>query len=1069
VSRLIDAFARNAVAANLLMWLIVVCGLAMLPSLRQEIFPEIKMGMILVTVPYPGASAEEVEESLCIPIEEAVHDLAGVKRVSATAREGLATVAVELDTGADARKLLDEIEARVAAQDDLPEDAEEPVVLEMESFKNVISVALSGDLDELTLRRLGEEMRDEISLLPGVSHVELANVRPYEIAIEVSERSLRRHDLAFDDLVGAVQRSSLDLPGGTLETAEEDVVLRTRSQARDARQFEELILLTHPDGTRLRLGDVAQVSDGFDDSRDSARLDGRPAVLVEVFRSGKERVLDIVEVVTRYTNEKRAALPHGVALDLWRDESVPLRARRDLMLENGAYGLVLVLIVLALFLRLRLAFWVSLGIPISFLGAIALLPATDVSINVISLVAFIIALGLVVDDAIVVGDRVARHEDAGLEGVEAASLGAREVALPVVIAALTSMAMLTPALFLPGVMQQGRPVPVVVIACLTFSLIECLLVLPAHLAHRRRLRRLDWLGPVARLWSRVQGTATSGLEHFIERAYRPLLRRALHNRALTLCTAAAVFALTIGLVAGGWIPFVFLPKAESDYVTAVLGMPEGTPDAVLDEAILRVETAALELREELDREGSSAAPSIFRHVFTSIGSQPEKRRQSFFAPLSWNGFSGPHLAEVQIHLVPREQRSLDAGEVAARWRERVGEIPDVVELTFPVALYSTGDPINIQFAGADAASLRAAADELKRALEAIPGVQDISDSGRHGKRELRLSVRPEAEALGISAADLARQVRQGFHGEEAQRLQRGRDDVPVMVRYPAADRRSLGDLDEVMIRTPSGAEMPFWAVATADVGRGTATIQRADRKRTLRVTADVDRSVTNANHVVDGLEADVLPQILADHPGVGYTLEGHQREQSDFMATLKRGYLMSLVVVFALLAIPLSSYAQPLLIMLAVPFGVVGAFLGHGLLGMEITSFTLIGIVGVSGVVVNDTLVLLHAIRSGREAGVAVMEAIEQACVSRFRPILLTTLTTFLGLTPILLERSTHAQDLKPMAVSLAFGEIVSTAIVLLVVPASYLLLEQAQQWWGGLMARWTAPLPSPPLHSDSA
>ncbi|MHC4452849.1 MAG: efflux RND transporter permease subunit, partial [Planctomycetota bacterium] len=506
--------------------------------------------------------------------------------------------------------------------------------------------------------------------------------------------------------------------------------------------------------------------------------------------------------------------------------------------------------------------------------------------------------------------------------------------------------------------------------------------------------------------------------------------------------SVALFALSLGLTSGCWVPFLMSPESEGDYVTAVLSMPEGTPDEVLDRHIAHLEATAEAVRAELDTAGTAPTGTVFRHVYTSLGSQPEKRRQRFWTQLTWSSFSGAHLAEVQIALVPREERSVSSAEVARRWRERAGEIPDAVELSFPIALYSMADPVNVQLDGPDGDVLADAAAALNQALARYPGVRDVSDTGRGGKRELRLEVRAAAEALGISTADLARQVRQGFHGEEIQRAQRGRDDVPVFVRYPESERRSLSDLDDIGIRTPSGALVPFWTVATAELGRGSATVQRADRKRTLRVTADVDPSIANANEIVASLATSVLPRIVADHPGVGFSLEGQQQEQSEFMDRLARGALLGLIVVYALIAIPLRSYTQPLLVLMAVPFADVGAVFGHAVMGMDMTMFTMIGLVAVTGVVVNDSLVLLSAIREAREEGVAMPEALQAACASRFRPIFLTTLTTFLGLTPLLLERSSHAQDLKPMAVTLAFGELVSTGVILFVIPATYALME---------------------------
>jgi multidrug efflux pump subunit AcrB len=1012
VNRLLAWFAGNGVAANLLLALIVVAGLLAAPRIEQEIFPEASLGVVTVTVEHEGAAPDEIESGLCVPIEEAIHAIPGVRRIGSTATQSLCTVAAELERRAEEQRVLREIEARVDAIAHLPDAAEKPVVRQLFSWGGVIDVAIHGDVDEHARKALAERVRDELLDLPEVSRVELSGVRPYEISIEVSERELHRHGLSFDDVVAAVRGSSVDLPGGSLRTAGGEILLRARGQAKRGVEFERVLLLSRPDGTRLLVGDVARVVDGFAESHQRARFNGAPAAFAHVLRSDDQKLTEIAERVRAWVDEAQATLPPGVELATWRDQSHQLASRRDLLLRNGALGLVLVLAALALFLRARLALWVSAGIVASFLGALALMPLLDVSLNMISSLAFIVVLGLVTDDAIVVGERILGAQEAGGPPLAAAVAGLREVAVPVLVAGLTTMVALAPCLFLSGVIgAQARPLPIVAIACLAFSLLESLLVLPAHLAHggSRASRRA---GEPAH-WRRVQGGFSEWLERFVARVYRPVLRRALAERHLALAIGSAALLLTLGSVVGGWVPFTFLPQTESNHVTAILTLPLGTPGATTDALARRIEASARELRESLAARG---AAHLIRDVRTALGEQPEKVSLEFFTPSAWSRFRGSHVAEVQIELAPGEERELSAAEIARLWRAQTGPIPDAEELIFASSYFSTGSPISFQLEGHEGEALDSAAQSLAEALAAFAGVHDVATSNRGGKRELELRVLPEAEAHGLPLGAVARQVRQAFHGEEVQRIQRGRDDVAVMVRYPESRRRSL---------------------ARAEVGRGYASIDRADRRRIVNVTAEVDTTSGNANRIVAALESGALPTILAAHPGVRVRLAGQQRDQGDFLGQVVRMMLLSLLVIYVLLAIPLRSYAQPLLIMLAVPFGLLGGVWGHALLGLDLTAFSLLGLVGLQGVVVNDSLILVHRINALRQGGASLPDAIEGACLSRFRPIVVTTVTTFLGLLPLLFESSTQARWIKPMAVSLAFGELFSTIVVLVLLPAA--------------------------------
>jgi multidrug efflux pump subunit AcrB len=1054
VYRAIEWFARNHVAANLLMLSIIFGGLLTLPRIKQEVFPEVEVEIITVKVPYPGAAPAEVEEAICVRVEEQIQGVDGVDRVRSTASEGLGLVVAELDDSADMQRALDDIKSRVDAIDTFPEEAEEPVIEQIVTRESVISVAVWGDADERTLKVLGQRVRDEIAALRNITLVELAADRPYEISIEVSEAALRRHELTFDDVARAVRRSSLDLPGGSVKTEGGEILLRTKSQAYRGVEFESLVLLSDADGTRLTLGDVATVLDGFEDVDTAASFDGRSAVVVQVYRIGNQNALDVANTVMGYVASAQAGLPDGIGLTVWNDTSELLRARRATLLRAGRSGFALVILVLALFLRFRLAIWVALGVPVSFLGALWLMPQFDLSINMLSLFAFILVLGILVDDAIVTGENVHTRQQRDPDRLRAAIKGTQEISVPVTFGVLTTVAAFSPLLFLPGAFGRfTRTIPIIVIAALLFSLIESKLVLPSHLAHGTGGNGERAGGnPVSRVWVRFQSRVAAGLERFIHQRYWPFLARCLEWRYTTVAAAMAGLLLTVGVVAGGHLRFTFMPQVEADNVAAYLTMPQGTPAEETAKVVDLLHREAQSVRAEVANEHGD---DVFRHVMATVGQQPYRAAQSR-SPTNpeGGGASSGNLGEVNVELVGSSGRPVEARWVADRWRERVGDVPDAVEMIFTSTMFSTGEPINIQLRGPEMEGLRAAAVELKRALAEFPGVFDVADSFREGKQELLLRIRPEAEALGLSQQDLARQVRQAFYGEEAQRIQRGRDDVRVMVRYPADERRSLGDVENMRVRLPDGTAVPFPSVAEVSLGRGYASIERSDRQRIVSVTAEVDPTLANENEVLASVRADVLPGILANHPRVTYTLEGDQKNQREALDRMGRGFLLALVAIFALLAVPLGSYIQPLIIMSAIPFGFMGAIWGHLITGFQLSMMSVIGCVALSGVVVNDSLVLVSWVNARRREGVSMSDAVQGAGVARFRAILLTSLTTFAGLTPMMLERDVQARFMIPMAVALAFGVLFATAVTLLVVPCSYLILEDLRQLPGRLFSR---------------
>ncbi|MCP5067057.1 MAG: efflux RND transporter permease subunit [bacterium] len=1054
MTRVIAWFAHNHVAANLLMFIIVIGGLIASGVVLLKPFPDIDIDMVSVTVEYLGAAPEETEEGVCVRIEEEIEGVDDVEKIRSVAVEGACTLTAELVSGADASEVLDDIKSRVDSIDTFPEETEKPIIAQVTLQRIVVELVLSGPVSERSLKQVGERVRDELSALPGITQVSLSGTRPYEISIEVSEEALRRYELSFDQVTQAVRRSSLDLPGGSIKTRGEEILLRTKGQAYWGDEFEKLLVLSRPDGSRVTLADVAEVRDGFEDTDQSATFDGRRAVLLRVFRVGDQDAVEIAETVRNYLgNDVR--LPDGLKIALWQDSTDMLRSRLGVMRKNGISGFVLVVLVLALFLQLRLALWVALGVPISLLGALFLFPAVGFSINVISSFAFILVLGILVDDAVVVGENVHRHSREGASRLDAAIRGTQEVAVPVIFGVLTTVVAFAPLMLVPGTMGQiFSVIAAVVITCLLFSVIESQLILPAHLSSSSEDHEPSD-HPIAVRWRRFQAVFARGFERLAELHYRRLLGRALVYRYFTVALGLTCLLWTIGTLASGRIKFSFFPPLEADYVSAELTMPQGTPAEATRLATAQIEAAVPALRARIDSEYAEEGETLILHVQSSVGEQPFKESQGATPQTAGRvSISGSHLGEVVLALTSSEDRAISTGEIAQAWREIVGPVPDAVELAFASDLFSAGKPIDIQLRGPELDELRAAAGELKTAIASYPGVVDVNDSFRAGKKEVKLALKPSGEALGLSLADLARQVRQAFYGDEAQRIQRGRDDVRVMVRYPEAERRSLGDLENMRIRTPDGSEVPFRSVAIADQGRGFATIRRTDRQRVVNVTADVDRSVTTGGEVLGDLQAGALPRILANHPTVTHSLQGVQREQQKAFGGLARWYVGALFCIYALLAIPLRSYFQPLLIMSVIPFGLVGAIFGHLLMGKDLAFMSILGIIALSGVVVNASLVLVHYVNQRRVEGASLVEAVTAAGVTRFRPIVLTSITTFAGLTPLLLETSTQAQFLIPMAISLAFGVLFATTITLFIVPSGYLILDDLAELPSRLLER---------------
>jgi multidrug efflux pump subunit AcrB len=1034
-------FARNHVAANLLMIAVLIGGVMTAPTIKQTLMPDFEFNYVSVTIVYPGASPEEIEKAVTIRVEEEIQDVEGIAEITSSANEGATNIMIELEPSADLSKALDEIESRVDGIDTFPEEIEEPLVSELQFRMGVMDIAVHGSLDERSLKTLGQRTRDEIARLPGVSQVDLAATRPYEISIEVSEGALQGYGLRFDDVVAAVRRTSIDMPGGSVRTRAGEILLRTDNQGYWGRDFEAIPLLTRDDGSRVTVGQVATVVDGFEENVKSTTFDGDQAVFVQVYRVGDQQALDVAAKVHAYLEEARTRLPAGANLTVWDDDSVYLGDRIDMMLGNAFYGFMLVILLLALFLKLRVAFWVAMGLPVSVAGALMAMPWLGIDINFLTVFAFIMALGILVDDAIVTGENIYTHQlrDPS-DPLGGAIRGAQEVATPVIFGVLTTVAAFAPFALIEGDAKfMATAIGGVMCVALLFSLIESKLVLPSHLGHAAG-GTSEPRFEITKRWARIQEWVNAQLSGFIDRFYRPVVEACVEWRYVTIAVSLAVFIVALGMVAGGRVKMVMMPSSEADNVYAKLTMPLGTPVSETEDAIARLEAALGQLRVELEDERVRDEPPMVRHVLSMVGSHRGT------SPTDRLGELGqPHLGQINVELSASEVRSIGASKIADRWRELTGSIPGVEELTFQGRRRHFGDPIDVELRGDDTEFLEAAAAALVEELAQFPGVFDIRDSHREGKQELKIAIRPQAEALGLSVENVGRQVRQAFYGAEAQRVQRGQDEVKVMVRYPESERRSLADVESLRIRLPDGTGIPFASVADAELGRGAASLGRINRERQVRVTADLDEKTVNAAEIAEQLEADVMPRIMARFPGIAWGFQGEQKERAETMGSIARGFAIAVMAIFILIAVPLRSYLQAIVIMLTIPFGYVGAVFGHWIWGYEMSFLSVIGVMACAGVVVNDSLVLVTFLNRLTGEGHSLRDAALLAGQRRFRPILLTSVTTFAGLTPIMLERSAQANFVIPMAISLGYGVLVATFFTLLLVPAAIVIVEDVK------------------------
>ncbi len=1010
MERMIAWWANNPVASNLLMVGIILAGILGFFAMERETFPSFKPSQVKIEFVWPGAAPQEVEEQIILRMEEALSNLDNVYRIYSTATENYGEIEIVTYPSVDMESFLNEVKGIVDSVNALPRDMENPRVSRVIYRQEVLRVAVHGNLDERTLKNLAEDIRDEVAALPYVSIVSLFGTRREEITIEVSEDSLRKYGISFADVSDAIRGSSINVSSGRVRTETGDVLLRARNLANSEREFKEIIIRQTDNGAIVRLDDVATVVDGFEDEEILATLNGEPAVLVQIMSTDKMQIVKLSDSVRSWMAEREKTLPEGVGLSIWLDEANTYKSRMNTISSSASLGLLLVFLVLFLTLRPKVAFWVTAGIAVAFMGTFAMLPANDVSLNILSTFAFLLVLGIVVDDAIVVGESIYEHSHK-YKGVDASVKGAMAVSKPVIVAVLTTIVAFAPWFFLTGEDAQAtKQLSIVITAALTISIIEAFFILPAHLRH---LKHREKLGRFAAWQKRIE----QRLVKFARTTYHGWVSAAVKHRYLTTSIFLAMFVISHGIYSNGWVKFSFMPEVEAEIIYLNVTLPTGTPYKRALKILDQLQEAELKLIDEVEKRAISEGGTgkLIQGWYT------RSRRDSVIAIIA---------------LAPPEERDLSAKETALRLRELVGDVPDADEIEINYTMNNSTPRVSFVLKHRDMKMLQAAANDLKAKLHEYEGTFYVRDNMRGETFELHLQLLPGAEKLGIDLAMVSEQVRQAYYGEEVQRLPRENGDVRVMVRYPKESRYNLESLNNFRIRTDDGREIPLLSVVDIEVVAGVQRIQRQDGERVVRVTADVTSDVMS--DINDDVVNNFLPTLETKYPEIVVRHSGQAQAEEEFLNELLSLYLVALFVMYALIAVAFKSYFLPLLIMTAIPFAFMGAVYGHLAFGVSMAMFSFFGIGAAAGVVVNDNLVLVDYVERLRREGRSAVEAVVEAGVARFRPILLTTVTTFVGLVPIMLERSTDAQFLKPAVLALAFGVLFALFVTVFLVPSLY-------------------------------
>lgn len=1026
--------ARNRVPANILMVFFLLGGILMLFNIKQEVFPEFEMDMVNISVAYPGSSPEEVEKGIVQSIEESVRGVDGVKKVKSTAGEGFGSINCEMILGADRQQVYQDIQQEVARIRTLPLDAEDPVISLASHKHGVMTLILYGDEEEKVLRDMAETVRDELLQDSRITLVELEGVRKPEILVSIPMDTLRAYRLTVSQLAAVIRNASIELPAGGVKTEGGEILLRLRDRRDWASEFEKLPVIRTSEGRQVLLGDIAQVRDGFEDVDRLSTYNGKRAVLIEIYRVGKQTPIEVAGAAKSIAAELNTKLPEKVKLAVESDRSEIYRQRASLLGRNGLLGLILVLALLGLFLQARLAFWVAMGIPISFLGGLLFLPAWDVTINMISMFAFLIALGIVVDDAIVVGENIYDYQQKGYSFIDAAVLGCREVIMPVTFSVLTNIVAFFPLFLVPGTIGKiWKVIPAVVVTVFFISLIECLFILPAHLGHFRKRK----LGRIRQSLHEKQQAFSVWFMQKVSTVYGPFLDRVLTYRYVTLSVAVAILALTITYVKTGRIGQVSMPRVDSDYATVTAALPYGSPIQHTEAVAGILAKAAEELGAEIKKTDRRNRDQL-TGVYASIGS-------------SFRGTSGGHVVQVRAYLSDADNRPVNTREFTERWRARTGNLVGVEALRFESDRGGPGGGagLSVQLSHSDTEQLEKACRDAALWLEGFSNISDVDVGFSRGKEQFDFHILPAGLNLGLTSEEIARQMRSNFYGAEALRQQRGRDEVKVRVQLPLEERNSEDAVRRMLIKTPSGTYAPLPEVAHLQRGQSYTSINRENGRRVLTVTADVT-PIGEAESMLDKFISEAYPILKDKYPGLGYGFAGRQQDFREGMAALRLGFIVAVMMVYVLLAVPFKSYTQPLIIMVSIPFGIVGAVIGHIIMGYDLSMMSMMGIIALSGVVVNDSLVLIEFANRRRAEGMSAHDAMLNAGVRRFRPIMLTTLTTFFGLAPMIFEQSRQARFMIPMALSLGFGILLATGIALILVPALFMIIEDVQSVTSG-------------------
>jgi len=1016
---LIAWFARNHVAANLLMLTVVVVGIVVARNIRQEIYPLYQIDTVEVSMQYRGASPDEVEQSIILPIESELRGLELTRRIEATASEGRASVTVEIMPSFDRNRALQEVTAAVARISMFPDEIEPPrISLGTSRRRGVNYVAVYGDVDERTLVQFARVVEDGLLAQEEISLVELLGARRPEILVEVPQAQLRSLNLTLGEIARAIDQSAQDVPAGTMKTSGGDILLKTTERRFFGSEFEEIPIKSNNTGTEVKLGDIAKIIDGFEDSNQESYFNGKPTITLSVSASENQTPIDVAAAVNRFIEQVRPTLPPSVNVEVRYDRTEDYMERINLLKYNGTLGLVLVLIALGFLLELRVAFWTAVGIPVSILGSLILLPLMNASVNMISVFGFIVTLGIVVDDAVVVGEDIFHKITQGMSRLEAAVAGVKEMTVPVIFAVSTNIIAFLPLFFVPG--ENGRflkVLPAVIIAVFTVSLVEVLLILPSHLSWGKKNARKD---SIIGRFDQAQTRLRLKLDDLMERFYKPILTTAIRFRYLTIAVFTSSLLMIIAYTMSGRVNFTFNPSIENDYIQGEIEMPTGTPVSRTREVAFIVEAAAKRAMEKAGEEG------IVRNYNVSVA-----RRNN-------------NEASVAIKLVPQSLREITGEGFVDLWRQEVPEIPDIESLFYDYLVGPGGEAaIFIQLAHPDVDTLRHAAEELGNVLELYPGVTDIRKGFGREMPQISFEIKPAGQALGITARDLGQQIRNSFYGAEALRQPRDRDELRVMVRLPESDRRSLSGLEGLLIKGNNGAEIPISQAAEIIETTAPVRIDRVDGGRVVNVTANVVTSVTNGNKVLKAMEKKELPDLISRFPGLRYTFEGEQRDQREATASLSVGLIASLFAIFAIMASFLRSYTQSVIVLLAIPWGLAGAVLGHILLGFDLSIYSILGMIALCGMVVNGGFVMAMTRNRYMDRGQPANVAIVHAAQRRFRPIFLTGVTTFLGLGPMIFETNEQALFLVPMAISLGLGTLASSIVVLILVPVAFIVIEE--------------------------